>query len=531
MTDKKSSGLHWFSPTFMRPGLALAAVGVFSLGALQWSVHAQAPAAKDINPPVDNCNKVVEDTLPDPSQPTDPKRRIARKIGPELLTSGQPCAQIASGLGLLIDNSLGNRQRSFDYYSWLTFLALNSPADGKTIGQGPRPGGDAATKWESVSNYRQLADVMLDKGVKPTWGERIVPDACKALDAPDKMIVKLGEAAWNQPFKTGPLIDQNGNYAVFDILMNQPMFDFIDQNGLYSKQGQERFDNDVVFPLGNNPVSNATDPTKNAPGRMGAVMIKVSWRILDPEKDKALMAKFHTVDALIYFPGPPATKTGPTCVAKTLGLIGFHVGHKTQFAEQWAWTTFEHVANAPDEEQVAKKTLQPPYSFYNPGCPTCPVNQTPPDPWDPPASLKFPTNDKSQVVRIKMLPGPVLQEVADLNRQFRALLKGTVWENYMLLATQWPAVHDSKTDCNGSPAPTYLANTTLETYSQGRVPLASSSCMACHGNATTQHVPATPSDFTFILEKAQCENGTCGAPVTGKRPAQALRCGLAGQLH
>src|SRR5215813_5255843 len=328
MTDKKSSGLHWFSPTFVRPGLALAAVGIFSLGALQWSVHAQAPAAKDINPPVDNCNKVVEDTIPDPA---DPKKRIARKIVPELLTSGLPCAQIASGLGLLIDNPLGNRQRSFDFYSWLTFIALNSPADGKTIGQGPRPGGDAATKWESVSNYRQLADVMLEKGVRPTWGTRIVPDACKALDAPNKMIVTLGEAAWNQPFKTGPLIDQNGNYAVFDILMNEVMFDFIDQNGLYSKQGQERFDGDVVFPLGVNPVINTADPSKNAPGRMGAIMIKVSWRVLDPEKDKALMAKFHTVDALVYFPGPPATKTGPTCVARTLGLIGFHVGHKTAF--------------------------------------------------------------------------------------------------------------------------------------------------------------------------------------------------------
>ena len=526
MTDKKSSGLHWFSPTFMRLGLALAAVGIFSFGALQWSVHAQAPAAKDINPPVANCN-LTPDTIPDPA---DPNKRIANPIVAGFLTSGQPCQQVVCGRGLVSD-PLGNLQRGFDFYSWLTFIAMNSPADGKTIGQGPRPGGDATTKWESLANYRQLGDVMMDKGVKPTWGTRIVPDACKALDAPNKMIVTLGEAAWNQPFKTGPLIDQNGNYAVFDILMNEVMFDFIDQNGLYSKQGQERFDGDVVFPLGVNPVINTADPSKNAPGRMGAIMIKVSWRILDPEKDKALMAKFHTVDALVYFPGPPATKTGPTCVARTLGLIGFHVGHKTRFAEQWAWTTFEHVANAPDEEQVAKKTLQPPYSFYNPGCPTCPINQTPPDPWDPPASLKFPTNDKSQVVRIKMLPNAVLQEVADLNRQFRALLKGTVWENYMLLATQWPSDAGSKTDCNGSPAPTYLANTTLETYSQGRVPLASSSCMACHGNATTQHVPATPSDFTFILEKAQCENGNCGAPAAGKRPAQALRCGLAGPLH
>src|SRR5215475_14101075 len=157
MTDKKSSGLHWFSPTFMRPGLALAAVGIFSLGALQWSVHAQAPAAKDINPPVANCN-LTPDTIPDPA---DPNKRIANPIVAGFLTSGQPCQQVVCGRGLVSD-PLGNLQRGFDFYSWLTFIALNSPADGKTIGQGPRPGGDATTKWESLANYRQLGDVMMD---------------------------------------------------------------------------------------------------------------------------------------------------------------------------------------------------------------------------------------------------------------------------------------------------------------------------------------------------------------------------------
>ena len=154
-------------------------------------------------------------------------------------------------------------------------------------------------------------------------------------------------------------------------------------------------------------------------------------------------------------------------------------------------------------------------------------NNTPPSPWDPPASLKFHASDKSQVVRSTILPDAVAQEVDDLNRSFRNLLKGTVWENYLLITTQWPSNNESKTDCNGAPMPTFLANTTLETYSQGRVPLASSSCMACHGNATTRHVPAVASDFTFILEKAQCENDVCGAPVTNKSVANIKRCGLA----
>jgi len=501
--------------------LAITAAGALSVVALAWSACAQAPGptdARDINPPVANCN-VISDTTEDPSDQT---KRVATPIDQKLLTSGQPCHQEVRGTGLVSD-VLGNLQRGFDFYSWLTFIALNSPADGKTIGQGERPGGDAMTRWEALGNYRPLADVMLDKGAKPTWGTRVVPDRCKPMDGPGKIILKLGEAAWNQPFKTGPLIDQNGNYALFDILMNKPMFDFIEQNGLYSKQGQERFDKDIIFPPGTRP-----GPQNNPQGKMGAVMVKVSWRILDPDKDKALIGKFHTADALIYFPGPPVppgTKTGPACVEKTLGLIGFHVGHKTAASPQWVWSSFEHVSNAPDAKQVADKDLHPPYSFYNPACTQCSSNHTPPDPWDPPESLKFHSDDRSQVVRTKMLPDEVAAEVAELNRGFRALLKGTVWENYALLATQWPSKADSKTDCNGAPAPTFLANTTLETYSQGVVPLASSSCMACHGNATTQRVPATASDFTFILEKAQCENGICGPPRAAKEPAQR-KCGF-----
>jgi hypothetical protein len=483
--------------------ISIALLGSHALGQTQ-----PAQPAKDINPPVANCN-VTPDNF-DPKDPNDPDKRLPTPINAGLLTSGQPCQQIVNPKGPVRSTEpnagLRNLQRGFDFYSWLTFIALNSPADGKTIGQGPKPGGDAPAKWEALSNYRPLADVMLADGSKPKWGERIVPDKCKPLDAPGKIILQLGEAAWNQPFKTGPLIDQGGHYALFEILMNEPMFEFIATKGLYSKQGQERFDEDIQFPMGFKPGA----PKAGDPGRMGAVMLKVSWRILDPEKDKNLIPQFHTIDALVYFPGGGAekgTKNGPDCVPKTLGLIGFHVGHKTNFAPQWVWSSFEHVANAPSEDDIKTKQLLPRYNFFSAACkgPECAPNQTPPDPWDPPTSLKFHSGYKSQVVRDNILPDAVAKEVADLNKQFRGILKGTVWENYKLLATQWPSDHASKIDPTGAPAPTFLANTTLETYSQGKIPLASSSCMACHGNATSHHQPATPSDFTFILEKAQSE--------------------------
>src|SRR5262249_12300188 len=91
-----------------------------------------------------------------------------------------------------------------------------------------------------------------------------------------------------------------------------------------------------------------------------------------------------------------------------------------------------------------------------------------------------------------------------------------------LISTQWPTrpaglvlSHDkrdgdvrklSPADIVGGPAPVFLANTALESYIQGEVPNASSSCMDCHANATTKTGPKGRvqfSDFTFILERAR----------------------------
>jgi hypothetical protein len=486
---------HFRLPAVVVGGILGVLSGILGFAALSGAARAQS-SEDQINPPVAKCN-VLPDTNALNKAPPPPAKVESTPITADLLTSGQPCQQKVNTFGLA-DNPMANLQRGFDFYSWLTFIAMNSPADGTVIGKGPRPGGDAMTQWEDLQNYRPLANVMLSGGDKPEWGTRIVPDECKKLDGPGKIVFQIGEEAFNQPFKSGPLIDQDGHFALFDILMNHPMFNFIVDKGLYSKQGQEKDGDTIIFPIG-------SSPSGTNPGRMGAIMLKVSYRILDPEKDKKLLSEFHTSDALIYFPGPPATKTGPACVEKKLGLVGFHVGHKTNFAPQWVWTSFEHVSNVPEAEEVKSGKLLPRYNFFNVACKKdCPaVNDTPLQPWDPDTSLKFHGDYRSQVVREKMVPDFVLKEVADLNKSFRGILKGTVWENYVLLTTQWPSDHSSKTDPLGAPAPTYLANSTLETYSQGRVPLASSSCMACHGNATTHHVPATASDFTFILEKAQ----------------------------
>jgi hypothetical protein len=120
-----------------------------------------------------------------------------------------------------------------------------------------------------------------------------------------------------------------------------------------------------------------------------------------------------------------------------------------------------------------------------------------------------------------------------MNTIFQSMLQDSVWKNYMLVNTQWPslftgctALHSQSAaepapntdflkqpDMNCSPAPTFMANSTLETYSQGEIPQASSSCIGCHGNAVGFQTGASnqkpgevrlnQSDFTFMLEKAQ----------------------------
>jgi hypothetical protein len=458
-------------------------------------------------------------------EPIDPNNPVLIRIDAttknEILNSGLPCQETVHPIGDSTKSPLENRQRGFDFYSWLTFIALNSPADGRGI---EKSSPDTKTKWEDMSNFKQLLDVMLPGGKASKWEDaKVPPPGCRSQYKPGMMVIDMIEETFNQPFKTGPLIDQQGNYALFDILMNRQTFDYIQEHGLYSKAEQMSEKNSelkVDFPAGRN------DPTQAAGGDPGSVILKVSWKVLDSVKDKR---KFHTIEALVSMPRSHNQKSEPPCLRKTLGLVGFHVMHKTRSRLQWIWTSFEHVDNVPEEEEVRSGKLKASYNFYNPSCSIakCPVNQTPPRPWDPTYAngLKFRSSFRSQITRTI----PLTDDTKKMNKQFQDILANTVWKNYMLLSTQWPSAFpcaekradpagpgsepntdfEKQPDMTCAPAPTYLANSTLETYSQGSEPLASSSCMACHGNAVSyqQRTPGNQlfnqSDFTFMLEKAE----------------------------
>jgi hypothetical protein len=509
-----------------RPGwFALKSLGLLGLAVV---IGAPTPPGPT---PARQCN-LLSDT--DPNSP-DKNNPILTPINAStkdaIFTSGLPCAEVITDKGPAA-TGVENRQRGFDFYSWRTFIALNSPADKPKNIEGGQP--DSKTVWEDGNNFIPLLNVMLPGGAKPDWdlGKRPVPAACLSLHArnPGRMVVQMIEESFNQPFKTGPLIDQRNNYAIFDILMNRTMFDYVIAHRLYSQAGQASPGNAglrIDFPSADNTAD-----------KVGAVMLKVSWKILTPEDDQS---KFHHVDALVAMPAAAEGQSDAPCLERTLGLVGIHIVHKTASRPQWIWTSFEHNDNVPEQQEVDASKADPPkklnasYNFYDPSCSTdkCPVNGTPPRPWDPePADqLQFrrAADGKmlfnSQITRVV----PLSEANKLMNGQFQALLDKTVWKNYMLIGTQWPSAFpctadkaakgtepdprtdfDKQPDMNCGPAPFFMANSTLETFSQGTIPQASSSCMACHGNATSYLRPKKPndiyfsqSDFTFMLEKAR----------------------------
>ncbi|HUD88060.1 MAG TPA: hypothetical protein VMR17_16575, partial [Xanthobacteraceae bacterium] len=451
--------------------------------------------------------------LPCTNKPADPEAlKGTADVTKALLSFGLPCQEKVSTADPpnVRRTALQNLQHGFDFYSWLTFIALNSPRDGSSIADA-KP--DTPTKWEGLWEdklpFIQLADVMRTDVKDPGKQPRAIPPNCQAQYKPGMMVINMIEETYNQPFKTGPLIDQRDNYALFDILMNKDMFDYIVQHHLYSKTQQESAENSTLkidFAAG----SNAADKP-----RLGAMMIKVAWRILTAADDKS---KYHTVDALISMPTAPDQTSDPPCLHKTLGLVGFHIVHKTVSRLQWIWTSFEHVDNVPDQEDIDNHDLKKFYNFYDPSCSSekCPVNETPSRPWFPDRALElqFRNSFNSQIVRTT----PIFADAQAMNRQFQSLLGNTVWQNYKLISTQWPSDftcagqtdpkvppansptapntdEKKQPDMTCAPAPTFLANSTLETFSQGNTPLASSSCMACHGNAVSHQQQQAGSVF------------------------------------
>ena len=355
-------------------------------------------------------------------------------------------------------------QRASDIFSWQDFIALNWPASGKRgipakdrsfAAPGPRV-------WET---WKETGEVYLPDGRKPApWDAPEVVSAAfsRAPTAKrlfrqtklDKTLQAVFEPTVADGALPATLKDQRGEMVRFEIRMNRVLFDYVVDHKLYDARVQ------------------ALQPEIEAPA--GSILIKAAWRILGPEE-----TGFHTTQAWVSDDANPSTAKYRLV---RVGLVGFHIMHKTKSAPQWIWSTFEHVRNV----------TGPNASFFNPRCTECAIN------------VQTPNGVPNQATRVIPIPSSdpdcdayeAVDNLAALNHAVREALEGSPFRNYEQVGSQWPAPGTPATVFEVRPA--LLGNTTLETFIQN-----SSSCMGCHAMArTVQSEAFVSSDFTFTFSYA-----------------------------
>ncbi len=406
-------------------------------------------------------------------------------------------------------------QPPFDIFSWQTFIALNWPADASGNPQncnfGEHP--DAPRVWETYTDPAQLFDsgnapLMLAINQASAKGKKFFYRFSKSAHplhngiAPSSSFDDEDEEADGHA-----LIDRNLNFVLFEIRVNPNEADFIRKNGLTTLPGIQTYyqNNKNSFQL----------PSSQFPKDVGSMEIKASWRILNPGLGDDT-TRYYTRNAVISVPAQNSTTGKAFTVEAKVGLVGMHIIRKTTNFSFMIWSTFEHEDNTPDDVQAAQtaQDTSKHWSFYNVKCLTCPVN-TPPAllpsdsnhyKWNPvqPYAARYAAavpgeqggqKFGSQITRTY----PIYYRTQQVNQLWHAKLKGTVWEHYRLIGSQWTVANDGSGNKPTINVPSRLGNTTLESFIQ-----VDASCISCHGFANVIYNKDTiPTDFSFIFGEAQ----------------------------
>ena len=378
-------------------------------------------------------------------------------------------------------------QREFDLYSWQMFLALNWPTNNQ--GQ-PAPhledtafGAPHWTLWHNSASIFQVdgapptacaspraaMQLALTRNLTKAVSAGLKPFSVQATASVDPRktrflgvisavgelnVAKFTPENIGQAF-SGPMIDQNGEFVYYEIMLDPNEVGYLCGTKLYNINGQVAFSGaggKVSMPWGS--------PSQDW---SGAFELKFAWKVLTKGKDDFI--RFYTTPAVIMDQGPHGEQLERNV---TVGLVGMHIGHKTGTSPQWIWSTFEQVDNL-STDQVAHPGLHP--NFFDPNCEICTVDQIPVA-----ANGVYP---KAPTQAWRAVPIPA--DKTSLNAQVQAALgkAGSIWQYYQLIDSQWPtnpgAVSAPYTaglpasianKPGGNPTPVYLTNITMETYFQ-----------------------------------------------------------------
>jgi hypothetical protein len=412
----------------------------------------------------------------------------------------------------------------FLQFSWQDFFATNWPAlpvdptnttavarglpdPARVIGQAKN---DAPAVWEQYqSNWYQFWPSNPPPKAAAgqsfaAWNQNAwLPAACGPLrskldpnEPPPRILSSLSKfdamPGVVQAASSLPLIDQNGYYVRYEIMMDYPAFNYINSNQFYLLSAQQAFEEKgQPFSF---PVQSGSTP--------GATFIKAAWKTLSAAEINS--GRFHIAKAFLYTPA--ATNVEETCAGPvTVGLVGLHIVQKTKLFPKWLWATFEQVDATPADPKNPGPVPPEGWGFFNPGSdkplnkPKCPDGTTRPALCDfQPTSSHMGTSPDdhtggpTQAVRANPIDRSKNQPALDqINSAAQSALRqinpSTEWQYYRLVEAQW----EDPTSTPPFFPPNKVANMTMETYTQP------ASCMGCHNDAEAA-VPV-PSDLTFEL--------------------------------
>jgi hypothetical protein len=403
---------------------------------------------------------------------------------------------------------------AFDNFAWRAFVSLNWPAlaDDAHRGEPNRAQtlGDLGPRvWETFKSRYELFQVGPDgRPVAPaSWASYEALNPCgpeagnreKTL-ASFEPFLDFNQASFIPGVAANPLVAQNGAYVRYEVRINEPEYSALAASG---------------WSRGENL------PDEAHPARLpaGSIAVKAAWRPLTAADTPAIRARYYVVENAEVVDVAKTLAAGRiVCSKNDVALVGLHIVIRTKYRPQGLWSTFEHVDNVPpagmgEAREPDAKDAGAPYSFFDASKPDLGL-------WPPfgapdtlPVSLDRPPKIDPQPMQV-VRRHPIHAETMAMNRAYWALpgIKGTVWEHYMLVATQWPTVtrpaepqndgvyFPGETPPPDAPHENYqssdppkenLVNTTIETYLQDPP----SSCMACHHSVSN----ALGRDFVGML--------------------------------
>ncbi len=407
---------------------------------------------------------------------------------------------------------------TFDNFAWRAFIALNWPALGGADGRGApdraRTLADAGPRvWETFKAHYELFQTGADgrpAAPSPFASFEGMNPCGESFDNRTKTLASfVPYAEFNQPgFTLGeflnPLVAQNRTYTRYEIRLNRAEYDAIAGAGWAEGRNLPDADHPADLPI-------------------GSIAVKASWRVLTDADTPAVRARYYVSSASVVDVAKSVAANRIVCAPAEVALVGFHIMVKTRYRPQWLWSSFEHVDNVPPAgaglaREPDAKDAGAPYSYFDAAHP----DRTAPRlgaPETEPISAANPPRLDPEPMQVRRLH-PIHPSTMAMNRAYWDLngVRGTVWEHYMLVASQWPTqpvppgpendghFFPGLTVDRNTPRENYetadpaaegkenLANTTLETFLQD-----ASSCMSCHASVAN----ARGRDFAGILSDLQ----------------------------